>query len=163
MVNNVIQRPAAGARHFCYFETGCGRCAVDPDQHCTLSRKSYIGAAFPAGNPREFVSRPDGDRDGKNFGTSLVSDMDSVHRPDFTNEHGPSSSTKNIAATVIKGRRLRRTPGRRSAKRVADCSLPISTAITRRRSTSPMNALDARCRNHFKSAISSPGDRDHVN
>ena len=40
--------------------------------------------------------------DGKNFGTALVSDMDSVIGLDFKNEM-PIVITKTIAATVVKG------------------------------------------------------------
>jgi hypothetical protein len=68
-----------------------------------VTKVSYIGAAFPTLKPQgNYVSSLTVTSDGKKFGTSLVSDMDSVISLDFKNEM-PIVITKTIAATVVKG------------------------------------------------------------
>ena len=106
MVNNLINngRPLPPTT-FVIFETGCApvRDQVRIDIPIIVTKVSYIGAAFPTLKPQgNYVRNLTVTADGKNFDTSLVSDMDSVIGLDFKNEM-PIVITKTIAATVVKG------------------------------------------------------------
>jgi hypothetical protein len=90
---------------FVIFETGCApvRDQIRISIPIIVTKVSYIGAAFPTLKPQgNYVPSLTVTADGKNFGTSLVSDMDSVIGLDFKNEM-PVVVTKTIAATVVKG------------------------------------------------------------
>jgi uncharacterized protein len=105
LVNGLINGRPLPATTFVIFETGCA-----PERGQTrisipifIAKVSYIGAAFPTLEPQgNFVSSLTVTADGRNFGTALVSDMDSVIGLDFKNEM-PIVITKTIAATVVKG------------------------------------------------------------
>ena len=89
---------------FVIFETGCApvRDQIRIDIPIIVTKVSYVGAAFPTLKPQgNFVRSLTVAADGKNFDTSLVSDMDSVIGLDFKNEM-PIVITKTIAATVVK-------------------------------------------------------------
>jgi uncharacterized protein len=106
MVNNLINggRPLPPTT-FVIFETGCApvRDQVRIDIPIIVTRVSYIGAAFPTLKPQgNYIPNLTVTADGKDFSTSLVSDMDSVIGLDFKNEM-PIVITKTIAATVVKG------------------------------------------------------------
>jgi uncharacterized protein len=105
MVNGLINGRPLPPTTFVIFETGCApvRDQVRIDIPIIVMKVSYIGAAFPKLKPQGNYA-PDLTvmADGKNFGTSLVSDMDSVIGLDFKNEM-PIVITKTIAATVVKG------------------------------------------------------------
>src|SRR5277367_2610496 len=90
---------------FVIFETGCApvRGQIRISIPIFVAKVSYIGAAFPTLKPQgNYVPSLTVTADGNNFGTSLVSDMDSVIGLDFKNEM-PIVITKTIAATVVKG------------------------------------------------------------
>ena len=105
MVNGLINGQPLAPTTFVIFETGC---APVRDQFrinipIIVTKVSYIGAAFPTLKPQgNFVPGLTVTADGKNFGTALVSDMDSVIGLDFKNEM-PIVITKTIAAAVVKG------------------------------------------------------------
>jgi uncharacterized protein len=105
MIDNLINGQPLPPTTFVIFETGCApvRGQVRISIPIIVTKVSYIGAAFPTlvsqGN---FVPNLTVTADGKNFSTSLVSDMDSVIGLDFKNEM-PIVITKTIAATVVKG------------------------------------------------------------
>jgi uncharacterized protein len=106
MVNNLINsgQPLPPTT-FVIFETGCApvRDQIRIDIPIIVTRVSYIGAAFPTLKPQgNYIPNLTVTADGKNFGTSLVSDMDSVIGLDFKNEM-PIVITKTIAAAVVKG------------------------------------------------------------
>jgi uncharacterized protein len=105
MVNGLINGQPLAPTTFVIFETGCApvRDQVRIDIPIIVTKVSYIGAAFPKLMPQgNYVPDLTVTADGKNFGTSLVSDMDSVIGLDFKNEM-PIVITKTIAATVVKG------------------------------------------------------------
>ena len=89
---------------FVIFETGCApvRDQIRIDIPIIVTKVSYVGAAFPTLKPQGNYARSlTVAADGKNFDTSLVSDLDSVIGLDFKNEM-PIVITKTIAATVVK-------------------------------------------------------------
>jgi uncharacterized protein len=105
MVDGLINGQPLAPTTFVIFETGCApvRDQVRIDIPIIVTKVSYIGAAFPTLKPQgNYVPSLTVTADGKNFGTSLVSDMDSVIGLDFKNEM-PIVITKTIAATVVKG------------------------------------------------------------
>ena len=105
MVNGLLAGRPLPPTTFVIFETGCApvRDQVRIDIPIIVAKVSYIGAAFPTLKPQSnFVPGLTVTADGKNFGTALVSDMDSVIGLDFKNEM-PIVITKTIAATVVKG------------------------------------------------------------
>ena len=105
MVNGLINGRPLAPTTFVIFETGCApvRDQVRIDIPIIVTKVSYIGAAFPTLKPQgNYVPSLTVAADGKNFGTELVSDMDSVIGLDFKNEM-PIVITKTIAATVVKG------------------------------------------------------------
>jgi uncharacterized protein len=105
MVNGLINGRPLAPTTFVIFETGCApvRDQVRIDIPIIVAKVSYIGAAFPTLKPQgNYVPSLTVAADGKNFGTELVSDMDSVIGLDFKNEM-PIVITKTIAATVVKG------------------------------------------------------------
>jgi uncharacterized protein len=105
MVNGLINGRPLAPTTFVIFETGCApvRDQVRIDIPIIVAKVSYIGAAFPTLKPQgNYVPSLTVAADGKNFGTELVSDMDSVIGLDFKNEM-PIIITKTIAATVVKG------------------------------------------------------------
>ncbi len=105
MVNGLINGRPLAPTTFVIFETGCApvRDQVRIDIPIIVAKVSYIGAAFPTLKPQgNYVPSLTVTADGKNFGTELVSDMDSVIGLDFKNEM-PIVITKTIAATVVKG------------------------------------------------------------
>jgi hypothetical protein len=105
MVDGLINGQPLAPTTFVIFETGCApvRDQVRIDIPIIVTKVSYIGAAFPTLKPQgNYVSSLTVTSDGKKFGTSLVSDMDSVISLDFKNEM-PIVITKTIAATVVKG------------------------------------------------------------
>jgi uncharacterized protein len=105
MVNGLINGQPLAPTTFVIFETGCApvRDQVRIDIPIIVAKVSYIGAAFPTLKPQgNYVPSLTVTADGKNFGTELVSDMDSVIGLDFKNEM-PIVITKTIAATVVKG------------------------------------------------------------
>jgi uncharacterized protein len=105
MVNGLINGRPLAPTTFVIFETGCApvRDQVRIDIPIIVAKVSYIGAAFPTLKPQgNFIPSLTVTADGKNFGTELVSDMDSVIGLDFKNEM-PIVITKTIAATVVKG------------------------------------------------------------
>jgi uncharacterized protein len=105
MVDGLINGQPLAPTTFVIFETGCApvRDQVRIDIPIIVTKVSYIGAAFPTLKPQgNYVASLIVTADGKNFGTSLVSDMDSVIGLDFKNEM-PIVITKTIAATVVKG------------------------------------------------------------
>jgi uncharacterized protein len=105
MVNGLINGQPLAPTTFVIFETGCApvRDQVRIDIPIIVTKVSYIGAAFPTLKPQgNYVPSLIVTADGKNFGTELVSDMDSVIGLDFKNEM-PIVITKTIAATVVKG------------------------------------------------------------
>ena len=105
MVNGLINGRPLAPTTFVIFETGCApvREQVRIDIPIIVAKVSYIGAAFPTLKPQgNYVPSLTVTADGKNFGTELVSDMDSVIGLDFKNEM-PIVITKTIAATVVKG------------------------------------------------------------
>jgi uncharacterized protein len=105
MANGLISGRPLPATTFVIFETGCApeRGQIRISIPIFVAKVSYIGAAFPTLEPQgNYVSSLTVAADGKNFGTELVSDMDSVIGLDFKNEM-PIVITKTIAATVVKG------------------------------------------------------------
>jgi len=105
MVDGLINGQPLAPTTFVIFETGCApvRDQVRISIPIIVTKVSYIGAAFPTLKPQgNYVPGLTVTADGKNFGTSLVSDMDSVIGLDFKNEM-PIVITKTIAATVVKG------------------------------------------------------------
>ncbi len=105
MANNLINGQPLPPTTFVIFETGCApvRDQIRIDIPIIVTKVSYIGAAFPTLKPQgNYISSLTVTADGKNFDTSLVSDMDSVIGLDFKNEM-PIVITKTIAATVVKG------------------------------------------------------------
>ncbi len=105
MVNNLLNGQPLSPTTFVIFETGCApvRGQTRISIPIFVAKVSYIGAAFPKLEPQgNYVPGLTVTADGKNFGTSLVSDMDSVIGLDFKNEM-PIVITKTIAATVVKG------------------------------------------------------------
>ena len=105
MVDRMINGRPLSPTTYVIFETGCApvRDQVRIDIPIIVTKVSYIGAAFPTLKPQgNYIPNLTVTADGKNFGTSLVSDMDSVIGLDFKNEM-PVVITKTIAATVVKG------------------------------------------------------------
>jgi uncharacterized protein len=105
MVDKLINGQPLPPTTFVIFETGCApvRDQVRIDIPIIVTKVSYIGAAFPTLKPQgNYVPSLTVTADGRNFGTSLVADMDSVIGLDFKNEM-PIVITKTIAATVVKG------------------------------------------------------------
>jgi uncharacterized protein len=105
MVNGLINGRPLPPTTFVIFETGCApeRGQIRISIPIFVAKVSYIGAAFPKLEPQgNYSSRLTVTADGKDFGTALVSDMDSVIGLDFKNEM-PIVITKTIAATVVKG------------------------------------------------------------
>jgi hypothetical protein len=105
MVDGLINGQPLAPTTYVIFETGCApvRDQVRISIPIIVTKVSYIGAAFPTLKPQgNYVPGLMVMADGKNFGTSLVSDMDSVIGLDFKNEM-PIVITKTIAATVVKG------------------------------------------------------------
>lgn len=105
MADNLINGRPLPPTTFVIFETGRApvRDQVRIDIPIIVSKVSYIGAAFPTLKPQgNFIPDLTVTADGKDFNTSLVSDMDSVIGIDFKNEL-PIIITKTIAATVVKG------------------------------------------------------------
>ena len=105
MIDKLINGQPLSPTTYVIFETGCApvRDQVRIDIPIIVTRVSYIGAAFPTLKPQgNYIPSLTVTADGKNFGTSLVSDMDSVIGLDFKNEM-PMVITKTIAATVVKG------------------------------------------------------------
>jgi uncharacterized protein len=105
MVNGLINGRPLPATTFVIFETGCApeRGQIRISIPIFVAKVSYIGAAFPTLEPQgNYISSLTVAADGKDFGTALVSDMDSVIGLDFKNEM-PIVITKTIAATVVKG------------------------------------------------------------
>ena len=105
MVDGLINDRPLAPTTFVIFETGCApvRGQLRISIPIIVTKVSYIGAAFPKLEPQGYfnpgLSVLAG---GKNYGTLLVSDMDSVIGIDFKNEQ-PVVIAKTIAATVIKG------------------------------------------------------------
>ena len=105
MVNGLINGRPLPPTTFVIFETGCApeRGQIRISIPIFVAKVSYIGAAFPKLEPQgNYVPSLTVTADGKDFGTALVSDMDSVIGLDFKNEM-PIVITKTIAATVVKG------------------------------------------------------------
>ncbi|HEX3856812.1 MAG TPA: hypothetical protein VHY30_05910 [Verrucomicrobiae bacterium] len=105
MADRLINGQPLSPTTYVIFETGCApvRDQVRIDIPIIVTRVSYIGAAFPTLKPQgNYIPSLTVMADGKNFGTSLVSDMDSVIGLDFKNEM-PIVITKTIAAAVVKG------------------------------------------------------------
>ena len=105
MVNGLINGRPLPATTFVIFETGCApeRGQIRISIPIFVAKVSYIGAAFPKLEPQgNYAPGLTVTADGKDFGTALVSDMDSVIGLDFKNEM-PIVITKTIAATVVKG------------------------------------------------------------
>ena len=105
MVDSLISSQPLAPTTFVIFETGCApvRDQVRISIPIIVTKVSYIGAAFPTLKPQgNYISSLTVTAGGKNFDTSLVSDMDSVIGLDFKNEL-PIVITKTIAATVVKG------------------------------------------------------------
>jgi uncharacterized protein len=105
MVDGLINGRPLAPTTFVIFETGCApvRGQTRISIPIFVAKVSYIGAAFPTLVPQgNYVPGLTVTAGGKNFGTALVSDMDSVIGLDFKNEM-PVVITKTIAATVVKG------------------------------------------------------------
>jgi hypothetical protein len=105
MVDGLINGRPLAPTTFVIFETGCApvRGQIRISIPIIVTKVSYIGAAFPTLEPQgNFIPGLTVSAAGKNFDTSLISDMDSVIGIDFKNEM-PIVITKTIAATVIKG------------------------------------------------------------
>lgn len=105
MIDNLINDRPLPPTTFVIFETGCApvRGQTRISIPIIVTKVSYIGAAFPKLEPQgNYIPWLTVTAGGKNFGTLLVSDMDSVIGIDFKNEM-PIVITKTIAATVVKG------------------------------------------------------------